>query len=175
MTRARKKTVVPPLNKQEAEKVMNTYAVADAQLEQLNAQMDEEITAIRDKNAERCKELEDSKKLAFQKMQMYAETNPELFKSKKSYETSHGTIGFRTGTPKVKTLRGYTLAAVLKLLKAKKATKYIRTKEEAAKEIFIANRDLPECKTLMTEVGLQIVQEDTFYIDLKKEEKSENL
>jgi phage host-nuclease inhibitor protein Gam len=169
-TRAKQKTVVPPLNLKDAERVMNSYASADAKLEQINSAMDEKITAIRNKYADELQELQESKKNNFQRMQMYAESNPELFKKKKSFETAHGLIGFRTGTPKLKTLRGYTWKAVLELLKAKNATDFIRTKEEPAKDLLLAKRELDTCKTLMAGVGLEVIQDDTFYIDLKKEE-----
>lgn len=170
MTRVKQKTVMPPLNLKDAERVMNVYAKADAKLEQINAVMDEKITAIRNEYADELQELQESKKTGFQKMQMYAESNPELFKKKKSFETAHGNIGFRTGTPKLKTLRGYTWKSVLELLKAKKHLGFVRTKEEPAKDLLLAKRELPETITIMTEVGLEVVQDDTFYIDLKKEE-----
>jgi len=170
MTRAKKLTVVPPLNLKEAEIVMSRYAKADAKLQQINSSMDEEFTAIRAKYADILSDNQEVVKLNFQKMQMYSESHPELFKKKKSYETAHGLIGFRTGTPKLKTSKGFTWAAVLKLLINKKAEGYIRTKEETAKDLFIANREKPECIVLMGEVGIEVVQDDTFYIDLKKEE-----
>lgn len=103
-------------------------------------------------------------------MQMYAETHPELFTSKKSVDTPYGILGFRTGTPKLKTLRGYTFASVLKLLKTKDQQEYIRTKADVAKDLFIANRNDEATKSLMQEIGLYVTQDDTFYIDLNKEE-----
>lgn len=170
MTRAKQKTVVPPLNIKEAEAVMSSYAKSDAKLEQINAEMDEKFTKIRSEYADELSELQELKKLNFMKMQMFSESHPELFKKKKSYETAHGLIGFRTGTPKLKTRKGYTWAAVVNLLTSKNAADYLRTKVETAKDLFIANREKPECITLMSEVGIEVVQDDTFYIDLKKEE-----
>lgn len=171
MTRAKRIAVVPPRNLPEAEKVMASYANADARIEQINASMDEQITKLREAHAVELQELQEQKKNDFKKMQMFSETNPELFQKKKSFETSHGLIGFRTGTPKAKTKRGFTWATVLSILKTKNQPEYIRTKEEPAKDLFIANREKPECITLMNEIGLEVIQEDTFYIDLKKEEK----
>ncbi|CAA0247922.1 host-nuclease inhibitor Gam family protein [Tenacibaculum maritimum] len=173
MKRAKKATVVPPLNIKEAERVLSEYARADARIEQINASMDEEFTIIREKYADELQEHKEVIKLNFKKVQMFSESHPELFKKKKSVEMSHGTVGFRTGTPKLKTLKGFTWAAVLTCLKAKKAKEYIRVKEEPVKELFIANRADSNCKELMNEVGVEVVQDDTFYIDLKKEETAQ--
>lgn len=169
-SRTKKQTVVPPLNAREAERIMTQYALDTARVDAVNASMDEEMTKIRDKYADELKECKESLDVNFQKMQMYAETRPELFKKKKSLDTAHGVIGFRTGTPKLKTLKGYTYAVVLKLLKAKEQAKYIRVKEEIAKDLFVANRTDEKTQVLMNEVGIEVVQDDTFYIDLKKEE-----
>ena len=170
MTRQKKKTVVPPLNQNEADRVLAQYATAHAKREEINAQMDERMTQIREEYASDLEEYTERINENFQKLQMYYEVKPELFQKRKSVETAHGLIGFRTGTPKLKTLKGFTWAVVLKLLKAKDALDYLRTKEEPAKDILLAHREKPETISLMANVGLEVVQEDTFYIDLKKEE-----
>lgn len=170
MTRQKKATVVPPKNLTEAEMVMKQYAEADAKRELINAKMDKAITEIRAEHANELQEINSTITSCFDKMQIFAETKPELFEKKKSFETSHGLIGFRTGTPKLKARKGYTLKSALKLLERFNAQDYIRTKVEMAKDILIANRNQDECKKLMDDVGLEVVQEDTFYIELKKEE-----
>ena len=169
-SRTRKKTVVPPLNQNEADRVLAQYATAHAKREELNAQMDDRMTKIREEYASELEEYTERINENFQKLQMYYEVKPELFTKRKSLETAHGLIGFRTGTPKLKTLKGFTWSVVLKLLKAKKASDYIRIKEEPAKDILLAHREKPETIALMADVGLEVIQEDTFYIELKKEE-----
>lgn len=170
MPRQKKATVVPPLNLKEADKVLSQYAQADARIEQINSAMDEAFTKIREQYGAELQELQETKSLNFQKIQMFAETNTQLFDKKKSYDTSHGTIGFRTGTPKLKAQKGYTLKSALTLLQRFNATDYIRTKVEMAKDVLIANRNQDDCKKLMEDAGLEVVQDDTFYIELKKEE-----
>ena len=169
-SRTKNKTVVPPLNQPEADKVLTQYAKAHAKREEINAEIDQKLTEIREQYASQLTELTDRVNDNFKKLQMYYEVKPELFTKRKSIDTSHGMIGFRTGTPKLKTLRGYTWAAVLKLLQAKEAINFLRTKIEPAKDLLLANREKPEVVTLMTEVGIEVVQDDTFFIDLKKEE-----
>lgn len=169
-SRTKKKTIVPPLNAKEAETVLTAYAMAHAKREQINAEMDEKITEIREKYS---LELQNKTEIVndnFKKLQMFYEVKPELFKTRKSIETPHGLIGFRTGTPKLKTKKGYTWATVLKLLESKKATKFLREKIEVAKDIMLATRNEPATISLMEDVGAEVVQDDTFFIDLKKEE-----
>ena len=169
-SRTKQKTVVPPLNQSEADRVLASYAKAHAKREEINAEIDLKLTEIREQFAPELAELTETVNENFKKLQMYYEVKPDLFKKRKSIETSHGLLGFRIGTPKLKTLRGYTWASVLKLLQAKDASNYLRTKVEPAKDVLLAEREKPETITLMTQVGLQVVQDSTFFIDLKKEE-----
>ena len=170
-TRKKKKTVVPPLNKSEADRVLAQYANSHAKREELNAELDQKLTEIREEYQDRLDELNENVTTSFDKLQMFYENKPEFFEKKKSIDTAHGTLGFRTGTPKLKTRRGFTWAAVLNLLKVKDTQKkYIRTKEEPAKDLLLADREKGETLSLMSDVGIDVIQDDTFYIALKKEE-----
>ena len=88
-TRTKKKTVVPPLNLRDAEKVMSSYATADAGIERVNAEMDAKFTKIREEYANELQDFQETKAESFEKMQMFSETYTELFKKKKSFETAH--------------------------------------------------------------------------------------
>ncbi|KAB8151775.1 hypothetical protein EZY14_016405 [Kordia sp. TARA_039_SRF] len=170
MARKKSKTIDPPINLSETEKLIAKYAENDAKINGINAKMDEELTAIREKYSEQLSTLKDENKENFERIQVFAETHPDLFKKKKTYETNHGNFGFRIGTPKLKARRGFTWAAVLDLIKGKKKEEFIRTKEEVAKDVLLAQREVPEVVTLMSEVGLEVIQQNSFFIDLKKEE-----
>ena len=169
-SRTRSAAVVPPTNAKDAEKILAQYAEVDAKIEQINATMDEAFTKVREQYAAELSDLSEKRNQAYQQMQMYAEANrEELFIKKKSVDMSQGTIGYRTGTPKLKTAKGHTWAVVLKLLK-NLAPQYVRSKEEPAKDVLLADRDKKGNKELYADAGLQVVQDETFYIDLKKEE-----
>ena len=102
-------------------------------------------------------------------MQAYAvENKEELFARKKSVESAHGVFGFRTGTPKLKNLKGFTWAAVTNLCK-ELLPSYIRTSEELAKDKLLADRELPEVAEYFPKIGVQVVQDETFYVEPKKE------
>ena len=104
-------------------------------------------------------------------VQAYSLENRErLFSKKKSMEGTHGVYGFRTGTPRLKTLRGFTWAAVLNLIK-EFLPGYVRVKEEPAKDLLLADREIPEVAAEFEKCGIEVVQDESFFIDLKKEEQ----
>ncbi len=113
-----KKTVYSGVKQEEMELAFADYARADARIQKINATMDIEMTRIREKYQDELGKLAETKEKSFDIMQAYAlENRDELFSKRKSLETTHGTMGFRTGTPKLKTLKGFTWGAVVNLLK----------------------------------------------------------
>ena len=166
-----KKTVVTGVTREQMEDAFGRYASADAEVQSINAAMDKQFVAIREKHADRLAELEQEKTEAFEVMQVFAtENREELFSKRKSIETTHGTLGFRTGMPKLKTKKGFTWAAVLELLK-KFGKDYVRTVEEPAKDKLLANRDNEECQQLMEDCGIIVDQGETFFVEPKKEKE----
>ena len=110
MTKTReKKTVYTGVKQDEMELAFADYARADARQQKINATMDIEMTRIREKYQDELAKLQETKDNAFDVLQAFAmENKGELFSKKKSMETVHGTLGFRIGTPKLKTLKGFT-------------------------------------------------------------------
>lgn len=96
--------------------------------------------------------------------QLWAETNRERFGKKKSLKFTDAKIGFRGGNPKVELLSKWSwkkaLAALQKLL-----PQFIRNAPEIDKEALLAQRDDRVMLNTITRCGLQIVQEQSFYID----------
>ena len=108
-----KKTILSGISREQAEQAFADYAGADARMQHLTSKMDLEMTRIREKYAGQLAELNEVKEKNFDILQSYAmEHKDELFAKRKSLESAHGTFGFRTGTPKLKNLRGFTWAAV---------------------------------------------------------------
>ena len=167
MTRVKKvlKTIV---SRAEAEEAFARYADADARQQQIAARMDVEITKIRSRYEADLSLLQESKQDSFESLQNYAENHRDDFGKRKSLEFAHGILGFRTGTPKLKTRKGFTWASVLELLKIK-AADYVRTKEEPNKELLLANREKPELISLMPTIGIEVDQDETFFVEPKKE------
>jgi len=167
-----KKVVHAGVSREQMEQAFSEYAVADARLDRVNATLDVQITALRDKYADEINALVDRKDKAFDVLQAFAmENKDELFAKKKSLESIHGVLGFRTGQPKLKTLKGFTWSAVTSMLK-EFLPAYVRISEEANKEKLISDRDEAQVSALFPKVGIAVVQDETFFVEPKKEKET---
>ncbi len=164
-----KKVVITGVSREMAEASFAVFADADARQQRITAKMDQEITRIREKYQDEVTKLQEKKDEAFEAMQTFAMENRELFSKKKSIEMLHGVFGFRTGTPKLKTRKGFTWNAVTNLLKEFLPT-YVRVSEEPAKDKLLSDREIPEVADLFPKVGILVDQDEVFYVEPKKEE-----
>ena len=170
MATRKKKTIISGVTREAAEAAFGQYAKADAQINKINAEIELACAKIREKHADRLAALSDERDQAFDTLQSFAtENRAELVTKKKSLDMAHGTIGFRTGTPKLKTLKGFTWEAAKNLVK-EFLPSFIRTTEEVAKDKLLADRDGEGMADQMAKCGIQVVQDDTFYVDPKKED-----
>jgi phage host-nuclease inhibitor protein Gam len=185
--REKRTVITEEITMEKAEQYFAEYAGADAKIGELTSKMDVEITRIREKYQGRLAELSDTKEQAAQKLQHFAESRrQELFIKKKTLDLLHGSIGFRTGNFQLKTLKGFTWDAVRNLVK-EFLPDYIRTKEEVDKESLLADRSAaldtddeatlalpeeqrPKVSSLFEKCGVRVAQEETFFIEPKKEE-----
>ena len=181
-----KKTIITGVSREAADEAFATYAKSDAQIQKINAEIELQCAKIREKYADKLATLGDERDKAFDVLQSFAtENQAELFTKKKSLDMAHGTIGFRTGTPKLKTLKGFTWASALQLAKKFLPVTYIRQTEDIAKDKLLADRDLKEVavydtptgdprevtmREAMAACGIQVTQDETFYVEPKKEE-----
>lgn len=170
MAKREKKVIITGVTREAADEAFATYAKADAQAAKITADIELQCAKIREKYASKLAELDAEKTKAFDTLQSFAtENQAELFTKKKSLDMAHGTIGFRTGTPKLKTLKGFTWASALQLVK-EFLPGYIRQTEEIAKDKLLADRDTEEMTPRMKKCGIQVVQDETFYVEPKKED-----
>lgn len=185
MATRQKKTVISGVTREAADVAFATFAKADASINKINADIELQCAKIREKHQAELTRLTAERDSSFEMLQAFAtENQTELFSKKKSLDMAHGTIGFRTGTPKLKTLKGFTWASALELVKAFMPSSYIRKFEEIAKDKLLADRDLEDVKITesglmeqevtmkeaMAKCGIQVVQEETFYVEPKKED-----
>lgn len=166
----KKKVIITGVNREQADEAFATYAKSDAQVQKINADIELQCAKIREKYADRLATLTAEKEQAFDTLQAFATENQEdLFAKKKSLDMAHGTIGFRTGTPKLKTLKGFTWASALELVK-EFLPDYVRQTWDIAKDKLLADRDVEEMLPRMAKCGMQVVQDEAFYVDPKKED-----
>lgn len=175
MAKRTKKTVHSGITRDEAEKAFAEFAAADAKVCSITSKMDIEMTKIREKYADQLAELNEVKERNFDIVQTYAlENKEELFSKRKSVESAHGVFGFRTGTPKLKTLKGFTWGAVLNLCK-EYLPDYVRATFEVAKDKLLADRDKEDTNKYFEKVGIQVAQDETFYLEPKKEDEAKQV
>lgn len=134
-------------------------------------EMDRAVTAIRERYESLINECNQSIEEKSELVKVWAEANPAEFGKLKSLDFVHAVIGFRTGTPTLKTLRGWTWDRVLEKLKALCRTEYIRTKEEPNKQALLADRDVAPLK----DFGVQVVQDESFFIEPKLTDQENNI
>jgi phage host-nuclease inhibitor protein Gam len=170
MAKREKKTIISGVTRETADEALATYAMVDAQMAKIVADIELQCVKIREKYADKLAELEEQKATTFDTLQAYASENKgDLFTKKKSLDMVHGTIGFRTGTPKLKTLKGFTWASALQLVR-EFLPSYIRTTEEITKDKLLADRDVEGMQDNMNRCGIQVIQDETFFVEPKKEE-----
>jgi len=167
-----RKIVVSGVSREMFEEAFASFASSDARLQNITTKMDVEITRIREKYQDQLSTLQEQKDKSFEVMQTYAvENKTELFSKKKSIETVHGIAGFRTGTPKLKLMKGFTWGAVTNLL-GEFLPGYLRTVTEPAKDKLLADRNNEEVASLYTKVGVFVDQDEMFFVEPKKELES---
>lgn len=158
------------ISQEQANEAFAQYAKADAQIAKINADIELQCAKLRERYADRLTALDADRTQAFDVLQAFAvENKAELFTKKKSLDMAHGTIGFRTGTPKLKTLKGFTWASALQLVR-EFLPAFVRTTEEIAKDRLLADRDTEGMFDAMARCGITVVQDETFFVEPKSEE-----
>ena len=189
MVKRQKKVVITGITREQAEEAFGKYAKANAGINKINAEIDLACAKIRDKYADRLARLGSERDETFDTLQAYAtENQAELFIKKKSLDMAHGTIGFRTGTPKLKTLKGFTWASATQLAKKFLEASYMRQTWEIAKDKLLADRDVEKTavydtptgdprevsmREAMAVCGIFVDQDETFFVEPKSEENEE--
>ncbi len=97
--------------------------------------------------------------------QAWAAAHPEEFAKRRSIEFTHGTLGFRTGTPKLVMTRragGWkgALERVMQFLPA-----FIRETPEIDKKALIAQRDEEPVQFGLRQCGLAVQQDESFFVE----------
>lgn len=167
MTRVKKK-VISNVTRDQAETAMAEFAKSANDLSAIEAKMNSELAAIREKYQDRITELNDKKDEQFEVLEVFANETNESWGKKKSLDLVHGTIGFRTGTPKLKYEKGFNGKSVVAIL-AEKFPDYVRTVTEINKEKLIADRENDGFQKLCEKAHISIDQDETFFVESKSE------
>lgn len=156
------------LTLEEAQQCSETYANANNRLKKIEAKMNGEIDKVKSKYLDEITLLTESMDFETDKLHFFANENKEAW-AKKSFDLVHTIIGFRTGTPKVIKDKKFTWDAVTELV-SKIFPDLIRTKKELDKDVIIAMRDQDGFTELRQECYIDVVQDETFFVQAKEEE-----
>lgn len=105
-------------------------------------------------------------------IELFCKVNKDAFAGKKTKELNYGLVSFRTGTPKLATLKGFTWDAVKNLVKtSKKLTAlFIRVKEDLDKQKILSSG---MNGTELAKIGVHITQEESFSYEVYSKESKE--
>lgn len=164
-----KKKVFMAVTLENAQNASELYAITSNKLSKVEAAMNEQINRIKSKYQDTITELKDSLEEPMELLQVFAQEQKETWGKKKSLELLHCTIGFRTGTPKVTKSKGFTWEGITEIV-SKIFPDLVRTKTELDKDAIIALRDEDGFKKIKDNCFIDVVQDETFFVQPKVEE-----
>jgi len=172
MSRTTKKITSSIRTREELETAVGEYAKCEYRKAALKAEMEERIAAIRAEYEEPKALLDVAAGQIYDDVCNYAQLNPGEFGDKKSIDLLHGTIGFRTGTPKVVWPKGVTDKTAGAFLGDMRLDEFARVVWEADKEKILREfaTNEPSQSAELTRAGISVRQDERFYIQVKEEE-----
>ena len=166
MSKHRIKIVGPAIkSREQMEAVVGQIAEAKINQQIKTGEMDARILAVREEFEEELAGYAQDIQLLMAAATSWAEANPQEFGKARSIEMVHATVGFRTGQPQLKTLKGWTWEKVLQAIKRFAWRRFIRTKQEVNKEAILNART--RLGTRMVAIGVQVAQDESFFVEPK--------
>lgn len=158
-----KRIKTTPVTREDAEALVIQIACAVNRQREIIAEIDARTLELKERHKDELAGIAKSIKEKSTVVQSWAEENPEDFGKAKSLRLAGGTIGFRTGTPKLVLLtRKWTWEKVLEAVQ-RILPDFIRNKPEVDKEAIIARRE--ELAEFLPMVGLEVAQGESFFIE----------
>lgn len=158
----------PISTRTELENLIGDVVCLSLRLDARRSEMEREITEIRNRHTADIDTIERELIHKRAAIHLWAEDNRTIFRGKKSLDCHHGTIGFRSGPPKLEKIKPTTtwddIAQKLRTLHW--GSDYLRTpnpQPEVNKEAILADRHKLD-RTKLHKAGLRIVQDERFYI-----------
>jgi phage host-nuclease inhibitor protein Gam len=157
----------------ELERAVTELQRAEIYRDGLVNQMEDELAEVRDRHspgiADATADVEAERKMILEYLTYYK----DLFDGPpRSTEFPAGTVGYRRGPEKLKTLSGWTWARVLEKVKALNVEEWLRTIVDVDKDAILrdATGENADPATPLNQIGLKIAQDDKPFIDINREE-----
>ena len=156
------------LSAQQFETAIANYSIAEKREIEIRLAIENEISELLDKYKDELECLSQARTKAFELAHSYCVKNKDLlFGKRRSIATMHGFAGFRLGTPRLKVAKGSNWKDMVCRLK-EKLPLYLRTIEEPAKDLLLIDRHKENVAPILVELGIEVVQEELFYIECKR-------
>lgn len=156
------------ISSEQFEEALEKYTLAERREAEINKTIEGEVNELVEKYEDERQCLAQGKTAAFDTIQSYCLNNKEvLFGKRRSIGSPYGTVGFRLGTPRLKTIKGSDWNQVLDGLK-EKLPAYVRTTQEPAKDLLLADRNKDTVAPFLVQIGVSVVQDELFYIETKQ-------
>ena len=156
------------ISSEQFEEALEKYTLAERREAEINRTIEGEVNELVEKYEDERQCLAQGKTDAFDTIQSYCLNNKEvLFGKRRSIGSPYGTVGFRLGTPRLKTIKGSDWNQVLDGLK-EKLPAYVRTTQEPAKDLLLADRNKETVAPFLVQIGVSVVQDELFYIETKQ-------
>jgi phage host-nuclease inhibitor protein Gam len=161
-----------PTTRDDVERLVGEIAQLTNEERRIKTEIDDAIISARSRNEFVLSQIDDDLKEKAAIVKAWAESHRAEFGSKKSLELTQGIIGFRIGTPKLKTLPRRTFQGALDfLMSVGWGKRFVRTTNELNKLAILEAhaRDAFPDDTLKS-IGLYVAQEESFFIEPKLED-----
>ena len=155
------------MTREDIEAAVRELCIASVRLDEEQARMNLELAAVRERYEPELAALSEIADEQTAIIRAWADAHPEEFATRKSIAMVHGTIGYRTGQPTLKPIRGVTWDKILAILRHN-LPHYVRVKEEVDKEAILADREQLGDENLKT-LGMRVEQAERFFVDVNRE------
>lgn len=168
MTQKPKKSP-PPETREDAERILAVCASAAAEEKRLIAKLEAELVRLREAAAPELEAARAVREDAEEALASWAELHKEAFGDKRSLQMTHGVIGWRLGTPAVKTRARVKAESALALVEEHYPdfVRHATTLDKNAILAATAAGTLTESELSL--VGLRVVQTERFFVEPKEE------
>jgi phage host-nuclease inhibitor protein Gam len=168
-TKKAKVKLTAPASRLEAEAIMTQVALTLNNQRRITAVMEARVLKVREEYATSLGLCAEGVARGTERLKLWALANPAEFEKAKSVQFPAGTVGFRTGMPKLALLnRKWNWTKALEAMQ-RLMPKFIRQKPEIAADVILCEREEPSMKLALPAVGLKIVQDETFFVEARLE------
>ena len=153
--------------------VLGEYAQAVLDRERVEVELEKQIAKLREEARAEIESAKATEKALLDDMCAFATLHPEIFpKDRKSIELAHGTVGFRTGQPRVTLRRGLKEEDLVERLLTDGIDSLIRTRPELDRDQAIRQWQTGgEAVVRRNEkYGIRVTQAERFFAEIKREE-----